>query len=159
MSKTLDFEVRTKLNQADFQKLESSLRKLSNMSMQDIMKVNTSDLTKAQDDLKDIHNTAQLVEASLHKAFNTKLNTVNLQTFNNELTKSGLTIDKIAIDFNKAGTSGQSAFRSLANTISTTNLELKQSHQLLDKMANTLGNTLKWNLASGAVNTLTNSVT
>mgnify|MGYP003486593625 FL=1 len=40
----------------------------------------------------------------------------------------------------------------------TTNKELKQTHTFLDNIATTLSNTIKWNMASGAVNTLTSKI-
>jgi len=53
---------------------------------------------------------------------------------------------------------GQAAFRNLSTQILSTNIQLKESHNLLNKMAETLGNTIKWNVASAAVNSLSRSV-
>lgn len=46
----------------------------------------------------------------------------------------------------------------MALQLTSVNTQMKESHLLLDKMATTLGNTIKWNIASGAVNLLTRAV-
>jgi len=38
------------------------------------------------------------------------------------------------------------------------NTQIKESHALLDKMATTLGNTVKWHAASAAINGMSRSV-
>lgn len=46
----------------------------------------------------------------------------------------------------------------MALQLTSVNTQMRESHSLLDKMATTLGNTIKWNIASGAINGLTRSV-
>lgn len=46
----------------------------------------------------------------------------------------------------------------MTTQILTTNMQLKQTHSFLENMATTLSNTIKWNIASGAMNALTNNV-
>jgi len=53
---------------------------------------------------------------------------------------------------------GENAFRSLTSQVLTTNVQLKETHSLLDNIATTLSNTIKWNLASSAVNTMSQSI-
>ena len=40
----------------------------------------------------------------------------------------------------------------------TVNTQARESHKILDRMAQTLGNTLKWNVASTAINGMSRSV-
>lgn len=56
------------------------------------------------------------------------------------------------------GAAGENAFRNLSTQVLSTNVQLRESHSILDKMATTLGNSLKWSLASGAVNTMSRSI-
>lgn len=107
------------------------------------------------DEMQKIRSVATEVSNAINKAYNPKINSVNITKFNAELAKSNLTVKQIYDNFNKVGTTGQNAFRNLQTSLLTTNKELKQTHTFLDNIATTLSNTIKWNAASGAVNTLT----
>lgn len=107
------------------------------------------------DEMQKIRSVATEVNNAINKAYNPKINSVNITKFNAELAKSNLTVKQIYDNFNKVGTTGQNAFRNLQTSLLTTNKELKQTHTFLDNIATTLSNTIKWNAASGAVNALT----
>ncbi len=107
------------------------------------------------DEMQKIRFVATEVSNAINKAYNPKINSVNITKFNVELAKSNLTVKQIYDNFNKVGTTGQNAFRNLQTSLLTTNKELKQTHTFLDNIATTLSNTIKWNAASGAVNALT----
>ena len=53
---------------------------------------------------------------------------------------------------------GDRAFNRAARAVLNTNVNLKQSNKLLNDLATSMSNTVKWGLTSGAFNTLTNSV-
>lgn len=110
------------------------------------------------DEMQKIRSVATEVSNAINKAYNPKINSVNITKFNAELAKSNLTVKQIYDNFNKVGTTGQNAFRNLQTSLLTTNKELKQTHTFLDNIATTLSNTIKWNAASGAVNTLTTKI-
>ena len=141
------------------QQIKKSLKQLQNLTSKDLLNLNKSlDAKDAGKTLMDIKRQAIAVEDALKNAFNTKLNTVNIESFNQSLKVAGTNIEKVYNTFSKAGATGQNTFRSLGSQVLNTNIQLKESHSLLDKMATTLGNTIKWNIASSAVNTLTRSV-
>lgn len=110
------------------------------------------------DEMQKIRSVATEVSNAINKAYNPKINSVNITKFNAELTKSNLTVKQIYDNFNKVGTTGQNAFRNLETSLLTTNKELKQTHTFLDSIATTLSNTIKWDVASAAVNSLTEKV-
>ena len=158
MANQIRYQVGFDIHKEGLNQLKSSLQELSKMKISDLMKINAADGKQAQDILKDIQQQAAKVESALTKAFNTKLNTVNIQTFNKELQSAGSSISKVYENFSKAGSVGENAFRSLSSQVLNTNIQLKESHSLLDNMATTLANTVKWNVASSAVNSLSNSI-
>lgn len=143
---------------ATLDQLKKQLTDIKNVKIGDIAKINNVDIEKAREYLNDIQNQAVNVESALKKTFNTKLNTINISQFNKILKDSGSSIQKVYADLKKAGPQGEQAFRSLANATLHTNIQLKQSHAVLNKIAQTLTKTLGWNLASSAVNSLTRSV-
>lgn len=148
------FDVQTNnLNQ-----LKSQLKQLRNLQVKDIVAINDSDVAEAQSALSKIKTQAMNVQEALKLAYNTKLNTINIETFNKVLKDSGSSIEQVHRAFSAAGAAGEGAFKNLSSSVLSANIQLKESHNILDKMASTLANTVKWNMASGAVNAVTRSV-
>lgn len=120
--------------------------------------IDAKSITDARARLTEIQNTAGKVEEALTKAFNPKLNTVNITKFNTELANSGLTLEQIYKDFSQVGDVGQRAFTKLSAEILTTNTTLKNTQTILDKMGETLINTVKWNISSSVINGFTSAI-
>ena len=158
MANQIKYQVSFDVKQGDLNKLKASLQQLQKLKISDVMKINSTDAASATTMLTKIKTQAKNVEDALKNAFNAKLNTVNIQSFNRSLRTSGTTIQQIYKAFSSAGTSGENAFRSLSSHVLSTNIQLKETHGLLDKMAKTLTNTVKWNIASGAINNMSRSV-
>ena len=155
----ITFGVGFQVDKSGLNQLKTSLNEISKMTTKDFMKINPgSDIKQVNRELINIRTTAETVELALNKAFSPKLNTVNIQAFNKTLKDSGMNIQQIYTTFSKAGVAGQNAFRQLAMSTTGVNLQLKNTKTIVDKMAETLGNTIKWNLASSAVNALAGSV-
>lgn len=135
--------------------LKTELQSLLNMSTDDLIKIGSEN---AVADLKEIQTAASAVQSALEKSFNPRLNTQDLAKFQQELKMSGQSISSIKAGLDKAGASGQNAFRNLTAELLTTNRQLKQSNEWLDKMADTMANTVRWTVASSALNAITGSV-
>ena len=143
---------------ATLNQLKKQLTDIKNVKIGDIAKINNVDNNEATKYLIDIKNHAENVENALRKAFNVRLNAVNIKQFNKALQDSGSSMQKIYESFSKAGIQGEQAFRNLTTSVFRTTTQLRESHAVLDKIAQTLTRTLGWNLASTAVNSLTRSV-
>ena len=103
---------------------------------------------KAARELKDL----------LNSSYNFKLNTLDISKFSEGLKNSGKTLHDYQLQLSRAGDIGKDAFRHLATEIATSNTELKQSKSLLDSMGQTFINTIKWSIASSAINRVTGSI-
>lgn len=158
MANQIRYQVGFDVQQNNLNQLKASLQDLQKLKISDIMKINKTDAASATSALNKIKDEAGKVEDALKQAFNTKLNTVNVETFNQSLKQSGTSIEQVYQAFRAAGSTGEAAFRSLSSSVLSTNIQLKETHNILDKMATTLANTVKWNAASAAVNGLTRSV-
>ena len=144
------------LDESGLNGLKKTLEDLSNV---DLKKANpTANFTDYNKELMEVQTTAVLVEEALERAFNPKLGTVNLETFNNELKKNNLSLETVQSTFAKAGSTGKAAFDSVCTSLMKVNVNAQKTKTILDKMAETLANTVKWNIASSAVNKLTGSV-
>lgn len=153
----IDFTVGFNTDQSGLSTIKKSLEEIQKMTSSDLMSLNKGmDLSEANSRLTQIKESASQVQKALDKAFNANLGTLNVSKFNNEL--KNLDINKIYNDFNSAGSAGQTAFKNMTTQVLTTNMQLKQTHSFLENMATTLSNTIKWNIASGAMNALTNNV-
>ena len=153
----IDFTVGFNTDQSGLSTIKKSLEEIQKMTSSDLMSLNKGmDLSEANSRLTQIKESASQVQKALDKAFNADLGTLNVSKFNNEL--KNLDINKIYNDFNSAGSAGQTAFKNMTTQVLTTNMQLKQTHSFLENMATTLSNTIKWNIASGAMNALTNNV-
>lgn len=158
MANQIKYQIGFNVNKSDLNQLKSSLQQLQKIKLDDIMKINKTDMNSARDALKSIQEDASKVENALNKAFNTKLNTLNIDKFNKQLSSSNLTIQKVYQSFSRAGTAGQSAFNNLSTQILNTNVQLRQSSKLLDSMATSMANTIKWGITSSIFNNMTGAI-
>ena len=140
--------------------LKKQLTDLQKLSTETYKKVSGKQLNtdQAENELKQLKKTAQQVGQILTKSFNTKLNTVDIKRFKDQMGKAGLSWEKVYKDFVNLGPSGQKAFNSLTNKVLSTNAQLKQTKGVLDKIAITLGNSIKWTVASAVVKGFSSSV-
>ena len=154
-NKQIKYGIGFEVDESGLQKLKSSLQSLSQYKMDDLLKINTD---ATEQDLKDLQNNISIIQNALDQSYNFKLDSTNLRTFQLELQKSGTSLIQLQTSLNNAGPIGQMAFKNLAVEVFSTNQHLKQSHTLLDSMAKTLGNTIKWSIASSAINNITGSI-
>lgn len=127
-------------------------------SLQSIQKIKPADFSGTREELREVTQTAKQVEQALNKAFNVNLNSINVSSFNSQLKNADLTVEKIYTDFSKVGAQGQVAFSQMASSVLTTNLQLKETHSLIQNMGTTMMNTVKWGIASSIMNTFAQSV-
>ena len=138
------------VDKSGLEQLQSLIQQIANRGKDPGQKMN--------DGLRKAASTAEQLNTILAKTFNSDLGTLNVMKFNQELTKSGMTMQSIQKDFSKAGSSGALAYNRLAQSILNTNFQLKESNKLLDSMATTMANTIRWSITSGIVNAITNSI-
>ena len=143
MSKTVTYRINYQLDKQSLNEIKNSLQQLQKLTSKDMMNLDPHmSLTKINAQLKEIKDSAAKVETAFNSAFNADLGTLNIAKFNNELKNSDIDINKVYKDFQSAGTVGESAFRNISSQILTTNLQLKQSHKILDDVAITMKNTV-----------------
>ena len=141
----------------DFEANQASLNKLKK-SLQDLQKIKLGDFKGSKEELQRIQKEALQVEKALNRAFNPTLKTTNVSAFKTELEKSGITIKQLSTDMASLGPAGVKAFGLMSTEILTTNLQLKETNNLVDAMGRTMINTVKWGIASSIMNTFTQSV-
>lgn len=160
MANNIRFNIGFDVDKKGLEEIKNELKSIQSTTTEEYLKININqtDLNQVTKDLAEINYAASTVQNALDKAFNAKLDTFNIQTFNNYLKDADLTLDEVYSSFSKLGTQGQSAFRKLSQQILTTNTQLDKTSTVLDDLFQTLSNTVKWNVASTAVNALADQV-
>ena len=152
----VNYDINFNVDMSSLELLKEALTNIQTMSSQYYIKINGGKV--AENQLKELKQTAAQVEIAMDAAFNPKLNTMNFVQFNSVLKASGLNIQKIEQQFNTAGDSGKRAFRSLTEQIFTANTELKKTKGFIQNIGETLFNAAKWSVAYGAINNITNGI-
>ena len=141
------------------QKIRDSLKEIRTINI----KIATAgkapeEAAKLKKELLEAQDAAKIAGSALQKSFNTKLNTINVTSFNNELRKSNTNITELGQKLSKAGVSGQAAFRNIVAQISKSHVTIKKTNALLDEMKTTMMNSVKWGITSAIWNNMTGSI-
>lgn len=144
MANTIDFKLRTIADLKGVNELKQSLNEVRKefTVLEHPLNMDTSEILKSIDQ----------IELALEKAYNPNINTVNFEKFNKVLKQNGTDIQTIGNNLLNAGTSGQKAFLNLTNTFTQMGSVVKRTNKLVDEMAQTMKNTVKWGLSSGLWN-------
>lgn len=139
--------------------LTKAFDKIRDLSITDLKKISPHiDDKQLNAELAKIRATVNTLESSFTKAFNPKLNMVNIKTFKNELAGSNTNLQQVYNTLKQTGEAGESAFRQLSTKMLDTNIKLKETSGLFKEMGTTLKNSIKWNIASSVVNTFSGKV-
>lgn len=150
-------------NQANFGlnfKVDKSGLNELKKSLQDIIKLgNQSGKAGGMtDELKQACQAAKQLESILDGAWNSKLGQLNLDKVNQGIKTTYGSVGQLRQQLESSGNVGTAAYNKMASQILSTNLQLKQSNKLLDDMATSMANTVKWGITSSIFNNMTRSV-
>lgn len=96
--------------------------------------------------MKSVQTAGQL--KSILKESTTSTGSLDLGLLNQNLKKSGKSLQDYANDLNALGPEGQQAFNTIAQSITTAGVPLKRTNALLNEFATTLKNTARWQISS-----------
>lgn len=151
-SNTIEYQISTKLDpsgltklQTQLQDVETTLKKLTNGSNIDL------GLNKSIEQVRELSNI-------LTKSFNSSLKTLDLSVFKKELSQSSVTAQGLATAFKQAGAQGKLAFTDLLGQFGRIDTSLKRTSSTVDKMFNTIGNTVRWGIVSSGFSQILTSL-
>lgn len=148
----LKVSVDVDVNKASLAELQKSLKDIQNSAKKaDFQEELTSGLKQAAIE-------AQKVSDILTKSWNTKLNQMDLTKLNKNIKESYGSVDNLKKAMMQGGEVGAAAYNKIAQSVLTTNVQLKQSNILLDKMAITMSNTIRFGISSAVFNKITDSI-
>ena len=154
----IDYTIGFNVDKTGLNNLQKQLETIQKMSVKEVQAANPNltDMNKARSALMKAQIAAHDLEQAMQKAFNTKLGVMNIEKLQSSLKQ--LNLNDIQQRFSAIGVKGQQAFLNVAKSALTTNVNLKQTSKIVDKIGTTLMNTLKWQFSSSLVNRFTGAI-
>lgn len=152
-SNTVEYNLKTTLDASGISKLQAEIRKT-----QDALRVlSAQELIGDKSASKAIQEIQKLQQA-LTKSFNSRVGMLDMNKFTAELAKSKTNLAGLQQEFAKAGMTGQTAFNQVIGRLGKLDTGVKSTSKAVDKIFNTIGNTVRWGIVSSAFNQMSNSV-
>ena len=142
----LVFNANTQQARQQMASLQNSVTQLqtsmaSNISMSSF----TNELNKAQ-------SVVASLKTNLNSAFDVNTGKLDLTKFNQNLQRSNMTLKDYRISLQQLGPEGQRAFNQLTQSIIQGQMPIQKTKNLLTSMMDTFGSSIKWSIAYGAIN-------
>lgn len=99
---------------------------------------------------------AEKLERILNQSWNGKLNQLDVSKFTDQIKKGYGSVEQLKKSFESVGRGD--VFNKVQASVAGANLQLKQSNKLLDSMAQTMSNTVRFGLASSVFNRLSDGL-
>lgn len=99
---------------------------------------------------------AEKLERILNQSWNGKLNQLDVSKFTDQIKKGYGSVEQLKKSFESVGRGD--VFNKVQASVAGANLQLKQSNKLLDDMAQTMSNTVRFGLASSVFNRLSDGL-
>ena len=109
-------------------------------------------------DLKAASQEAKKLSNIITQSWDMRLNQLNLSKFNDAIKSNYKTVEQLKTSLARGGEVGVNAYNKIASAAITTNIQIKKSSKLLDDMATSFSNTVKWGISSSVFNSLTSSL-
>ena len=152
-SSTVEYNLKTTLDASGISKLQAEIRKTQDalrvLSAQEL--IGDKSATKAIQEI-------QKFQQALTKSFNSRVGMLDMNKFTAELTKSKTNLAGLQQEFAKAGITGQTAFNQVIGRLGKLDTGVKSTSKAVDKIFNTIGNTVRWGIVSSAFNQISNSI-
>ena len=153
----IQYDISFKADQVSLNEIKRELETISKLSATQIKMENPSlSMGEAIGAMKKVRTAIDEIKPALNSAFDTTTGVVNLEKLRSSLKK--LDLKDIQSRFNAIGPQGEQAFFNISKAALTTNVNLKQTSHLIDKMGQTLINTIKWSFSSSIINNFTGAV-
>lgn len=143
---SLAFTADTSQAKAQINELQNSLNKIASTPMS-----SANGLGKTTQEIQQASAAALNLSVHLKNALNQDTGRLDFAKLNQSLKKSGTTLDAYANKIRNIGPEGEQAFLQLARAISTSEVPIRRSNQLMSELWTTMKNTARWQLSSSAL--------
>lgn len=147
----ISFEADTKKAKSQIDEMMRSLERLNSPKNISRDFFNKQDLSKARTEV------AQL-ETMLKNALNVDTGRLDLSKLNRSLKESNISLSSFRKSFGDLGDEGARAFTKITEAVLQGEVPLKRQNALFDKMAETMRNTVRWQISATALNAFTTAI-
>lgn len=144
----LDFET----NLTEINKLKEQIKKIQ------LDASFAKDAGNLTNELKGASKAASDLEDALNGSWNSKLGQLDLSKLNKSIKESYGSLKNFKDTLEKGGSSGVNLFNNFSKAVLGTNTQIKQTNKLLNDMATSMSNTVKWGVTSAIFNNIANSI-
>lgn len=156
---TIQYGIKFNVDSTGLNQVKQELKAIQDLTTTQFQQMNpnaSKNMGQARDELVAIKKEALEIEKIFNKSYNIKLNTTNINQVKKDLANMGL--DKIYNTLSKLGPQGTATFQRMAASITMVQTPLKETNKLLDKLAESFGNTVRWGITSSVWNNITGSI-
>lgn len=166
-NKEVKYNIRLGLDNSDFNKsITDAYDKLQRLSKEGLraghtnsLGVNMTDFVEdsklAQKYIKILQKDANTLANAMQRSYSIKLDTINLEKFNAELSKSNTDLKTIYKNFSKFGEAGKAAFTEATAGLFSFEKAVKRAETPMTKLFQTFKNSIKWEISSSVINKVT----
>lgn len=154
-SSSVEYRIHTTLDNSGIVKLQSEIRQ----TQQRLKELQSTGFI-SKDQLSDSLVQLQRVERAVQKAFNSNLGMLDTRKFSDLISKSNeyrVNMNQLGNAFGQVGARGQTAVTSLIAQVGKLDTGVKTTSKAVDKMANTIGNTLRWGVVASGFSQMMNA--
>lgn len=152
---TFGLGIKTTADISGINQVKKALQELSTYTT-DVNILNESGLSAKQ--LKETTAAISTLERALDSAFDVNLNGVNFNAFQKSIKASGLSLSDIQQRMSLLGTQGEAAFAKTTAQVYKMNTAVQYSNQLVNKLWESFGNTMKYTAFNAIINTVSGSI-
>ena len=130
--------------------------------MRSLQQINTpKNITKeliSKEDLSQARSNVAQLQAMLKNAVNVDTGRLDLSKLNKSLQDSNMSLSTFRKSFSQLGEEGRNAFQQSTAAVLQGEAPLKRQNALFDKMAETMRNTIRWQISATALRAFTSSI-
>lgn len=153
----IEYTIGFKTDTSGLDSLKRSLDEIKKLTPSEYMKINPEvDVNKARSEVGKLQHDVERLENAMKNAYNPKIKTLNLSAFKKEIDGSGRSLAVVRQELTAVG-QNKALDKMVADSLKF-NTELKQSSKWLDEIGQTLSSTIKWGIASRAMNEMSGSI-
>lgn len=150
-SNTIEYNLKTTVDSSGVTKLQTQLLQLQ----QQLQQMGTTQIISNDAAAKAIAQ-VEKVQQALKKSYNANIGMLDTKSFVKNL--GGESLTSLQKGFSSAGVAGQQAFNNVLGTVTKLDTGIKSTSSMLDKLFNTMSNTVRWGVTSSIFNQFTQQI-
>jgi len=152
-SNTVEYNLRMNVNDSGLTKIQTELNKIM-VQLKEMQSQRLIDSSQVESSL----NVLNKFKTALNSSFNSKIGMLDMSKLTSQLKESNVSLGSLQNSFSLAGNSGKAAFTSVLGQLGKIDTGIKTTSSMVDKLFNTMGNTVRWGIMSSAFNGVTDSM-